>query len=133
MKRLTVSIFCLYVSAYVGLAWAHHSTDADSTPGSAITINAVAKEFRFINPHPYVTAVETTAAGEVKEWKLMLDDRWELVESGFSRTTIQPGDELVVKGRPSRREPSTLYVQTLERPSDGFVYLEDDGEDEDDD
>ena len=35
-------------------------------------------------------------------------------------------------GRPSRREPNTLYVQVLERKSDGFIYEEDDGEDYDD-
>ena len=132
MKHLSVSVFCLCMSPFAGLAWAHHSIDADFTPGASVTINATAKEFRFINPHPYVTAVEVGAAGETKEWKLMLDDRWELVESGFSRSTIQPGDELIVSGRPSRREPSTLYVRTLKRPSDGFVYLEDDGEDYDD-
>ncbi len=116
-----------------GVAWAHHSIDADFTAGSERTINVVAKEFRFINPHPYVTATETSATGEVTEWRLMLDDRWEMVESGFTRTTIQPGDELVVNGLPSRREATTLYVRVLERPSDGFVYQEDDGEDYDDD
>ena len=63
---------------------------------------------------------------------LLLDDRWEMVEAGFSRSTFQQGDELVVTGRPSRREPNTLYVQVLERKSDGFIYEEDDGEDYDD-
>ena len=132
MKYLTVSILCMSLIPYVGVAWAHHSIDADFTPGSSVTINVVAKDFRFINPHPYVTATETSATGIAKEWTLMLDDRWEMVESGFSRSTIQPGDELVINGRPSRREPNTLYVRSLERPSDSFVYLEDDGEDYDD-
>ena len=133
MKHLTVSFLFLSSISSAGVAWTHHSIDADFTEGSERTINVVAKEFRFINPHPYVTATETSATGEVTEWMLMLDDRWEMVESGFTRTTIQPGDELVVNGRPSRREPTTLYVRVLERPSDGFLYEEDDGEDYDDD
>ena len=133
MNQLTVSILCLALMTSVGVAWAHHSIDADFSAGSEMTITVVAKDFRFINPHPYVTATETSATGEVTEWRLMLDDRWEMVESGFTRSTIQPGDELVVNGLPSRREPTTLYVRVLERPSDGFVYLEDDGEDYDDD
>ena len=133
MKQLTISILLLSSIATIGAASAHHSIDADFSAGSEMTINVVAKEFRFINPHPYVTATETSATGEVTEWRLMLDDRWEMVESGFTRSTIQPGDELVVNGLPSRRESTTLYVRVLERPSDGFVYEEDDGEDYDDD
>ena len=132
MKHLTVSILCVCLIPTVGVVWAHHSIDADFAPGEPVTINALAKDFRFINPHPYVTATEISAVGEAKEWTLMLDDRWEMVESGFSRSTIQPGDELIVTGRPSRREPNTLYVRRIERPSDGFVYQEDDGEDYDD-
>ncbi len=132
MKHLTVSILCMCLIRYVGVAWAHHSINADFAPGESVTINALAKDFRFINPHPYVTATEISAVGEAKEWTLMLDDRWEMVESGFSRSTIQPGDELIVTGKPSRREPNTLYVRRIERPSDGFVYQEDDGEDYDD-
>ena len=132
MKHPNVFVLFLSLIASVGVTWAHHSIDADFSAGSEMTINVVAKEFRFINPHPYVTATETSATGEVTEWRLMLDDRWEMVESGFTRSTIQPGDELVVNGLPSRRESTTLYVRVLERPSDGFVYEEDDGEDYDD-
>ena len=128
MKHLAVAIFC----SYVGHAWTHHSIDADFTPGVSITISAVTKEFSFTNPHPFLTATALTDGGEGKDWMLLLDDRWEMVEAGFSRSTFQQGDELVVTGRPSRREPNTLYVQVLERKSDGFIYEEDDGEDYDD-
>lgn len=132
MTHRTVTILGVFHLLYFGTAWAHHSIDADFTPGASITINAIVTEFRFINPHPYVRAEELSSDGEAKEWMLMLDDRWEMVEAGFSRSTFQSGDELVVTGRPSRREPSTLYVQVMERTSDGFIYQEDDGEDYDD-
>jgi len=132
MKHRTVTILGICSLLYVGAGWAHHSIDADFTPGAAVTISAVVTNFRFINPHPYVTAEELGSDGEAKEWMLMLDDRWEMVEAGFTRSTFQPGDELVVTGRPSRREPGTLYVRVMERLSDGFTYQEDDGEDYDD-
>ena len=130
MKHLTVSVLSLCLVPLIGST--HHSIDADFTPGVIVTIDVLATEFRFINPHPYVTAKEVGGDGDGKEWTLMLDDRWEMVESGFSRTTIQPGDELTVTGRPSRREPGTLYVRTIERSPEGLLYAEDDGEDYDD-
>jgi hypothetical protein len=133
MRCRSVTVLCVCQILLVGAVGAHHSIDADFTPGSAVTINVVVTDFRFINPHPYVRANELGSAGETTEWMLMLDDRWEMVEAGFTRSTFQPGDELVVTGRPSRREPNTLYVRVMERPSDRFVYQEDDGEDYDDD
>ena len=67
MKHLTVAIFC----SYVGLAWTHHSIDADFTPGVSITISAVTKEFSFTNPHPFLTATALTDEGEGKDWMLL--------------------------------------------------------------
>jgi len=132
MKVGSVSILILGSLLFAGAGSAHHSIDADFTPGSEITITAVVSEFRFINPHPYVKAKEIGPDGAGKEWMLLLDDRWEMVEAGFTRSTFQPGDVLVVTGRPSRREPGNLYVIIMERQSDGFVYQDDDGEDVDD-
>ena len=117
MKHRTLAILGVCHLLYVGTGRAHHSIDADFTPGVTVTINAVVTDFRFINPHPYVTAKGLDSEGEAKEWLLMLDDRWEMVEAGFTRSTFQAGDELVVTGRPSRREPGTLYVRVMERPS----------------
>ena len=78
-----------------------------------------------------MTADVTTADGKTAEWRLLLDDRWELVEDGFTRSTLQPGDELVVTGMPSLRQSENLYVRSIERPADGFLYVEDEGEEGD--
>ena len=112
-------------SGYVG---AHHAIGSDYDPSKYITVEAVVREFLFINPHPYVTADVANEGGEIQEWRLLLDDRWELVEDGFSRSTLQPGDKLVVTGMPSRRQSRQLYVRSIERPADGFLYTEDAGE-----
>lgn len=111
-----------------GYAEAHHAIGADFDPTTYITVEALVKEFRFVNPHPYVTVDVNHDDGQTVEWRLLLDDRWELVEDGFSRSTLQPGDELVVTGMPSRRQSEHLYVRSIERPADGFLYVEDEGE-----
>ena len=125
------------ISAFIGYggfsasAGAHHAIASDYNPDEYITIEAVVKEFRFINPHAYVTADVTTTDGKTAEWRLLLDDRWELIEDGFTRSTLQPGDELVVTGMPSLRQSENLYVRSIERPADGFLYVEDEGEEGD--
>ena len=42
MKYLTVSILCISLIPYVGVAWAHHSIDGDFTPGASVTITLAA-------------------------------------------------------------------------------------------
>ena len=128
MKRLmTISLF-VGLGLLSGSAMAHHAIDSDFSSEEYITIKAVVKEFRFINPHAYVIANVMEADGTTREWRLLLDDRWELIEDGFSRSTLQPGDELVVVGMPSRRQSDNLYVRSIERSADGFLYVEDEGE-----
>ena len=127
---MAINVFVGY-GAFSASAVAHHAIASDYNPNEYITIEAVVREFRFINPHAYVTADVTTADGKTAEWRLLLDDRWELVEDGFTRSTLRPGDELVVTGMPSRRQSENLYVRSIERPADGFLYVEDEGEEGD--
>ena len=129
-NRIALAALASGLMAHAGNVGAHHAIGADYDPDNYITVEALVKEFRFINPHPYVTADVVNEAGETEEWRLLLDDRWELVEDGFSRSTLQPGDRLVVTGMPARRQSEQLYVRSIERPADGFLYTEDLGEDE---
>ena len=123
LKHLLVTLFSMTLVMHGKSLGAHHAISADFNLDEYITINVLVHRFRFINPHPYATATEIDAE-EAKEWTLSLDDRWELVADGFSPSTLQPGDELIVIGMPSRREVDTLYVRRIERPSDGFVYVD---------
>lgn len=118
---------CFYSYWVVGLA--HHSIGADFNRDMYITVEAVIQDFRFVNPHPFATAKVVRGDGQQQEWTLLMDDLWELREFGFTPATFQPGDELVVIGFRSIREPSTVYVRRMERPSDDFVWLHE-GEDE---
>jgi hypothetical protein len=51
-----------------------------------------------------------------------MDNRRELVEIGFSSTTLRPGDRVIVTGSPGRGQQRHLYTRRLERPIDGFSY-----------
>ena len=118
---------CFYAYCVVGLA--HHSIAADFNRDMYIKVETVIQDFRFVNPHPFATAKVVRGDGQQQEWTLLMDDLWELREFGFTSATFQPGDELIVIGFRSVREPSTVYVRRMERPSDSFVWLHE-GEDE---
>ena len=115
------------MAGFANPARAHHSL-AEFLGSDRITIEGTVTQFRFINPHASVALDVTGDGGETEAWTLVMDDRWELVESGFSRHTFQPGDELIVTGRAGRVNRRSMYVSTIERPADGFVFTEEEGE-----
>ena len=99
---------------------AHHSlSEYDMT--KRMTVNATVRDFRFVNPHPFLT-VDARFGPFVNVWTLELDNRFELVEIGMDANTFKRGDELVVSGAPGREDKPILYVRELSRPSDGFRY-----------
>ena len=100
--------------------FAHHSlTEYDGS--RRVTIDVVVREFHFVNPHPYLIVDGKTSAAS-QEWKLELDNRFELVGIGMTSATFARGDQLVVSGAPGRDDKPILYVRQLDRPADGFRY-----------
>jgi hypothetical protein len=64
----------------------------------------------------------TDRAGRTERWRLELDNRRELAAIGMTADTIKPGDRVNVVGSAARNEEPALYVRTLERRADGFLY-----------
>jgi hypothetical protein len=40
----------------------------------------------------------------------------------MTASTLKPGEQLLVSGRPGRDQKAILYVRELDRPADGFRY-----------
>jgi hypothetical protein len=101
-------------------AVAHHSLTAYDMDRK-VTLDAVVREFHFVNPHPFIVA-DVRSGGSMVSWKLELDNRFELVEAGMSADTLKAGERLTVTGVPGRSGAKILYVRELDRRADGFHY-----------
>jgi hypothetical protein len=117
--------FCVAAFAAVlsgSAALAHHSI-ANVYDGSRVqTLDGRVVRWEFVNPHPFITIRVEGQSTRPLEWRLEMDNRWELAELGFKADTLKPGDRIVVTGSLSRTEAQRLYVRRLDRPSDGFNY-----------
>ena len=122
MKRRIVSAFLIGVAACGVVAHAHHSIAAVYDDSQRVTVEGVVTQFRFVNPHPFLMMEVKDDNGRAQQWKLEMDNRWELVEIGIDNVTLKPGDRLVVTGSPAREQRQSLYIRKLERPADGFSY-----------
>jgi hypothetical protein len=98
---------------------AHHSIAGMYDSGRQTTIDGVVTQFQFVSPHPFVEVKDGRTS---EQWRLEMDNRGELAAIGMTESTLKPGDRVVVRGSPSRREPNRMYIERLDRPADGFGY-----------
>jgi hypothetical protein len=116
-----VSLLVLGLVALGVPAAAHHAISAIYDSSKRVTVEGAVREFQFINPHPFVI-IEVAGGGKTLEWRLEMDNRFELINEGMNTDTLKPGDRVVASGSLSRTNPQGIYLMRLDRPADGFRY-----------
>jgi hypothetical protein len=116
MKR-KLTVLVLGLAFCVQAAHAHHSLAGIYDSSRQVSIEGVVSEFHFVNPHPFVVI-----AVKDQQWRLEMDNRYELSEVGMTAETLKPGDRVVASGSPARSQARSLYIRKLDRPADGFRY-----------
>jgi len=102
-------------------AAAHHSISAVYDSRKPVTLTGSVREFQFVNPHPWI-GLDVRDADGVRQWRLELDNRWELVDVGMKADTFKPGDVIVATGSSGRDGARSVYVLRLDRAADGLHY-----------
>ena len=101
---------------------AHHSIAAIYDSAKQVTITGTVREFRFVNPHPWLGIDVADSAGRPQAWRLDLDNRYELVDVGMKGDTFRAGDVVTARGSAARDGSNNLYALQLDRPADGLHY-----------
>lgn len=90
-----------FLLAYpAGQAQAHHSFamfDRDKT----VTVSGTVKEFQFTNPHCWIQLLVAGGATPV-EWSIEMAAPAHLINAGWNKRTLKPGDKITVTMRPLR-------------------------------
>src|SRR5687768_3439915 len=103
-------------------AGAHHSIVGVYDPAKPVKVEGAVTAFRFVTPHPILEVEVKDRDGRVQQWRMEMDNRFELAAIGMTESTLKPGDRVVANGSLSRSQEHSLYLRNLERPSDGFFY-----------
>lgn len=122
-RRILVLLASLAVFAGAERVFAHHSFSATYDSTQKVEIEGVVKEFVWRNPHSFMRIDVTDKDGTTKTWALEWGSTNDLTQSKITRTTLKPGDRLIVSGEASRDASSLrLLLQRIKRPSDGFEW-----------
>ena len=101
---------------------AHHSIAGVYDSSNPVTVEGTVRQFHFVNPHPFVTVTVKDSKGASKDWRMEMDNRWELEAIGMTTSSLNPGDRVIVTGSRGRQQANSLYIRRLDRPTDGFWY-----------
>jgi len=135
-KLLILLSAAAFLTLCSGPALAHHSSTAVYIQAKTVKVEGTLKEFLWRNPHSFIKVEAPDEKGEMQLWVIEGAAPTQLTESGMTRTTLRPGDHVVITGHPGRvAEDHRMVLLTLERPSDGWklksdraALLENDGE-----
>lgn len=123
MKRMVLWLVVGIVAlAGADRVLAHHSFGATYDSTKRVEIEGVVKEFVWRNPHSFLR-IDVSDKGATTTWALEWGSISQLQQSQLTRTTLRPGDKIVVSGEPARDMSSPrLLILSVKRPSDGWAW-----------
>jgi hypothetical protein len=94
-------------------ASAHHG-DAGYDTTKLVTIKGTVTDFQFINPHVEISLDVKTDDGSIENWQAEMNSPSILARaSGWKRSTLKAGDEIVLEGHRSKNGLKVLRVERV--------------------
>ncbi len=110
LKMFQVFLLCLFISGSVA---AHHG-DAGYDTSKLVTIRGTVTDFQFINPHVEISLDVKKDDGSIETWQAEMNSPNILSRaSGWKRTTLKPGDGIVLEGHCSKNGLKVLRVEKV--------------------
>jgi len=82
----------------VAPAWAHHSFAAEFDEKKVVKLQGVVTEMEWVNPHAWIHIDVKNPDGTVTNWMIEGNTPNGLLRRGFTKSSLQPGTELLVEG-----------------------------------
>ena len=122
-RRIFVIVAGVILVAGAEKIFAHHSFSATYDSSQKVELEGVVKEFVWRNPHSFLRIDVTDKDGVTRTWALEWGSITQLSQSQMTRTSLRPGDLIIVGGEPARDQSSPrLLLQSIKRPSDGWTW-----------
>jgi len=102
-SRILYVLTALVATAFSAMA--HHGSNVSYYTDRTITVSGTVTEWEFINPHPQIYFDVKSETGEMVHWAaevLPTPSMMRNMKVGWTRTTLKPGDQIVLVCNPSR-------------------------------
>jgi hypothetical protein len=99
MRRLIVAVGLLVAAVPL---MAHHSFSSEYDASKPVTLEGLVTKVEWQNPHVYFYINVKDASGKVTNWALEMGAPSGLQRQGWTRNTLQVGDQVKVEGSLAR-------------------------------
>ena len=110
-KRTISLVAGLMLLAAGTVSLAHHGRAAYGN--EQVSLQATITEFRFINPHVQIYFDITSEEGELQHWQGEVTAPNRLARAGWTKTTLQPGDQVKISGDRARNGGNAVRISEL--------------------
>lgn len=118
--RFLASLFAAAV--WAAPASAHHSFAVNFNTSGSAELRGVLTDIRIRNPHSLLEMDIRADSGETERWVVETHAVPLLARVGFTQDTFSEGEEIIVRGWPSRREGRRLVFGLQFVKMDGTVF-----------
>jgi hypothetical protein len=118
-RGFAVSTVCGILLFPAPPAEAHHSNVAFEVT-KVVTITGVVKEFRWANPHTWLTLTIDDGKGNKVDWSVEGRAPSVLLRAGWTRNSLKPGDAVTVDMSPAKDGTKTGLIARVTK-SDGTI------------
>ncbi|HUI77950.1 MAG TPA: DUF6152 family protein [Bryobacteraceae bacterium] len=116
---IALAVACGGVLFDAPLAQAHHSNVAFEVT-KVITITGVVKEFRWANPHTWLTLTVDDGKGNKVDWSVEGRAPSVLLRAGWTKNSLKPGDTVTVDMSPAKDGTKTGLIARVTK-ADGTI------------
>lgn len=102
-------------------AAAHHSFAAEFDAQKPVTLQGVVAKWEMINPHGWIT-LDVTADGKTTRWMIETSNPNGLMRLGWTKNSLQPGDEVTVEGYLAKDGSSTANASRITLANGSKVF-----------
>ena len=102
--------------------FAHHGTAAYDTK-NPMTIKGTVTGFQFVNPHAQIYFDIKNDKGETEHWQGELTAPNKLARAGWTKHTLNVGDQITVTGPPGKNSGHSIWIQKLLGPDGQALQL----------
>ena len=110
--RVVLGVLAVALATTIPLA-AHHSWTADYDAKKPVTVKGVVTKVEWTNPHTHFYIEAKDDKGTVTMWNFEMASTLALERSGWSRKTLQIGDQVTITGFGGRATTERAIAQTI--------------------
>lgn len=113
-KRLVLA-GTIALTVVSGRAFAHHGQAAFDSR-NVVTVTGTVTSFSFVNPHCQIYFDVKNEKGETAPWQAELTAPLKLGRAGWTKRTLNPGDQITITGSLAKNGKHTMWTSKLIGP-----------------